>query len=52
MAYLVRITPRARRDLDLLFKDIHTEDSEAALKWYRGLREALLTLEELPNRCP
>lgn len=52
MAYLVRITPRARRDLDLLFQDIHAEDSEVALKWYKGLREAALTLEEMPNRCP
>jgi len=23
-----------------------------ALKWYKGLREAALTLEKLPNRCP
>jgi plasmid stabilization system protein ParE len=52
MAYLVRITPRARRDLAILFKDIHAEDSETALKWYKGLREAALTLEEMPNRCP
>jgi plasmid stabilization system protein ParE len=52
MAYLVRITPRARRDLAVLFKDIGAGDSETALKWYEGLREAALTLEELANRCP
>jgi plasmid stabilization system protein ParE len=52
MAYFVRITPRARRDLALLFHDIHAEDSETALKWYKGLKDAVLTLEELPNRCP
>jgi plasmid stabilization system protein ParE len=52
MAYLVRITPRARRDLAILFTDIHAEDSETALRWYKGLREAALTLEEMPNRCP
>jgi toxin ParE1/3/4 len=52
MAYLVRITPRARRDLALLFRDIHGEESETALRWYKGLREAALTLEKLPNRCP
>jgi toxin ParE1/3/4 len=28
------------------------ETSDAALKWYRGLKEAVLSLEELPNRCP
>jgi len=26
--------------------------SHAALKWYRGLKEEILSLEEQPNRCP
>ncbi|HWG21167.1 MAG TPA: type II toxin-antitoxin system RelE/ParE family toxin [Terracidiphilus sp.] len=52
MAYLVKITPRARRDLELLFDDIHAGDSESAWKWYKGLKEAVFTLEELPRRCP
>jgi plasmid stabilization system protein ParE len=52
MAYLVNITARAERDLALLFADINAEHSDAALKWYRGLKEAILSLEEAPNRCP
>lgn len=52
MAYLVKITLRAKRDLAILFDDIHAADSEAALNWYEGLKEAALTLEKLPNRCP
>jgi plasmid stabilization system protein ParE len=52
MAYLVRITPRAKRDLALLFRAIRAEQSETALNWYKGLLEAALTLEKLPNRCP
>jgi toxin ParE1/3/4 len=52
VAYLIRITPRARRDLAILFHDVHCRDSEAALKWYNGLKETVLTLEKLPNRCP
>lgn len=52
MAYLVKFTPRAERDLAILFEDIHAEDSEAARKWYEGLKEAVLTLGRLPNRCP
>jgi toxin ParE1/3/4 len=52
MEYLVRITPRARRDLVALFRTIHAGDSETALNRYRGLVEAALTLETLPNRCP
>lgn len=52
MAYLVSITFRAERDLARLYEDINTEYSGAALKWYRGLKDAILSLEERPNRCP
>ena len=52
MAYLVNITPRAERDFASLYWKIHAEESEAALKWYRGLKAAVLSLEERPNRCP
>jgi len=52
MAYLVNLTVRAERDLALIFDTIHAEDSDAALAWYRGLQEAILSLEEQPNRCP
>jgi toxin ParE1/3/4 len=52
MAYLVNITSRAERDLARLYEDINAECSDEALKWYQGLREAILSLEELPYRCP
>ena len=52
MAYLVSITSRAERDLIHLFVKINAEHSDAALRWYRDLKEAILSLEELPNRCP
>ena len=32
--------------------EINAEHSDAALKWYRGFKEAILSLEEQPNRCP
>jgi len=51
MAYVVRITPRARPILPT-FSVYQREDSESAQRWYKGLREAALTLEELPSRCP
>jgi plasmid stabilization system protein ParE len=38
--------------LETLFEEIHAEDSEVALKWYLGLTDSILTLENLPNRCP
>lgn len=52
MAYLVNITLRAERDLAQLYRYINAETSGAALKWYLGLREAILSLETHPNRCP
>lgn len=52
MAYLVKITVRAERDLAHLYAEINAEHSEVALRWYRGLKKAILTLEKYPNRCP
>jgi plasmid stabilization system protein ParE len=51
MAYLVNLTARAERDLAHLYEEINAEHSEAALKWYRGFKEAILRLEEQPRRC-
>ena len=52
MAYLVSITSRAERDLAHLYREINADYSDAALKWYLGLKEAILSLEVQPNRCP
>jgi plasmid stabilization system protein ParE len=52
MAYLVSITSRAERDLAQLYGGINADRSDSALKWYLGLKEAILSLEGQPNRCP
>jgi len=52
MAYLVSLTGRAERDLAHLYVDINAQHSDAALNWYRGIKQAILSLEEQPNRCP
>jgi len=52
MAYLVSITPRAERDLADVYEEINAADSDVAIKWYRGLKKAILSLNEQPNRCP
>jgi len=52
MAYVVSVTSRAERDLARLYETIDAERSGAALNWYWGLKEAILSLEERPNRCP
>jgi toxin ParE1/3/4 len=51
MAYLVSLTARAQRDLIALYEHIHAADSAAALRWYQDLKRAILSLQELPNRC-
>jgi toxin ParE1/3/4 len=57
MAYLVNLSLRAQRDLariyrQTIFMQIRANDSGAALKWYRGFKRAILSLEGQPNRCP
>lgn len=52
MGYLVNLTARAERDLGDLYDEIYVERSSAALSWYLGFKEAILTLEDHPKRCP
>jgi plasmid stabilization system protein ParE len=52
MAYVVDLTARAERDLARVYAYIGAEHSEAALEWYRGIKAAILSLEQRPNRCP
>jgi plasmid stabilization system protein ParE len=52
VAYLVNISARAARDLAQLYEEINAESSDASLKWFRGLKKAILSLEEYPYRCP
>ena len=52
MAYLVKVTSRAERDLAGLYEEVNAEHSDAARKWYWALKKAILSLEKQPNRCP
>jgi len=51
IAYLANITTRAERDLVSLYDEIDAEHSGAALDWYSGLKNAVLSLERMPKRC-
>lgn len=51
MAYLVNLTARAERDLAYLYIATNAEQSDAALHWYQGMKQAILSLEGSPNRC-
>lgn len=52
MAYVIEITARAERDLAGLYAEIDALNSASGRKWYRGLRNAVLSLEKMPCRCP
>ena len=52
VAYLVKLSSRAERDLALIYDRIHAEYSETALRWYAGLKKTVLSLEDKPLRCP
>ena len=52
MAYVVNITSRAERDLEHPYDEIGVAGSDAAQKWYIGLKKQILSLEQYPNRCP
>jgi plasmid stabilization system protein ParE len=52
MAYVVNITLRAERDLEFLYDRIDAANSDAARKWYEGLRKQIVSLKEFPNRSP
>ncbi len=50
MTYRVEITARARRDLSRIGAYIHTDSTVQAAIWLAGLEEAVLSLEQLPER--
>lgn len=50
MAYLVRLTNRALRDLEYIYQLIQADESEAAYRWFNGLAELIYSLESLPDR--
>jgi plasmid stabilization system protein ParE len=52
MEYAVNLTVRAGRDLANPYEGINAEHSEAAQKWYLGLKKEILSLGSLPFRCP
>lgn len=50
MIYRVDLAARAGLDLDLIFSDIQAETSVAADLWFRGLEDAVTSLEAHPAR--
>jgi plasmid stabilization system protein ParE len=52
MAYSVNLTARAELDLAILYGRIDAENSEPAMRWFKGLFRAIFRLQRMPNRSP
>jgi toxin ParE1/3/4 len=52
MAYRVKISSTANRDLADIYHRIAAGTSDAAQRWYFGLQDAIRSLGHNPNRCP
>jgi toxin ParE1/3/4 len=51
MRYLVRLTDRALRDMEAIYKFMEADSSENAFVWFNGLAEAIYSLERFPERA-
>src|SRR5258708_5999389 len=52
MAYRVRLTSRAQEDADAAFEHIREISPQGAERWLRGLFTAVMSLGDMPARCP
>ena len=52
MAYRISLAREAVADLEHIYQYIQADDSLSAANWYRGLEAAILSLRQLPQRCP
>lgn len=44
--------PSAEAELEAAYLWIAERNADAAVKWYNGILDAILTLETFPERCP
>lgn len=52
MAFKIVIQERAERDIQEAFEYINSQASHAAVRRYRALTTDILSLSEMPARCP
>ena len=52
MGYRVRLTPRAQRDVEELYRWVILIAPHQGGVWYNGLRDAIKSLSDHPQRCP
>jgi plasmid stabilization system protein ParE len=53
MAFRISITAKAKRDLDEIITWLLSKAAkDTAWRWFKGLREAIASLADSPERCP
>ncbi len=52
MKYLVRLTGRALRDMEVIYSYIEADASHQAFAWFNRLAKSIYTLERFPGRGP
>jgi plasmid stabilization system protein ParE len=52
MAYPVEISPTALSDIETTFLWLRERSPEMANQWVNGCSEAILSLDQFPERCP
>lgn len=52
MAFEVSLSPRAIADAENAYLWLKEQNPEFANEWFQGLSDALVSLEQLPARCP
>ena len=52
MVYKVFFTTRARSDIAAAFAYLEERAPEAARRWYNSIMADIVSLGEMPNRCP
>lgn len=52
MAYKIVVLPEAEIEIKQAFSYISEHAPEAAIRWYRCVREAIESISEMPARCP
>jgi plasmid stabilization system protein ParE len=52
MSYTVIIMPDAEQEMEDVYAWLLSQTKQHAPLWYNGLIDAILSLEDMPTRCP
>jgi plasmid stabilization system protein ParE len=52
MAFRVEVSPTALADAELAYYGVREHLPDLADPWFDGLQDAVLSLAEMPGRCP